>query len=148
MRLCLSAIVCLVLAGSLAAQNRAGAPAAVPDTPSNRLAAAKRYLKAVPPEELVAGTIEQVASQLPPDRQAPFKAALRKVIKAERIEEITLQAVTKHFTVKEINALAAFYSSPEGRSISRKFGAYMADVMPAIQLELEEAMEVIEKEAH
>jgi hypothetical protein len=146
MRLCL--VLCLVFAGPLAAQNRAGAPAAVPDTPSNRLAAAKRYLKAVPAEELVAGTIEQVASQLPQDRQEPFKAALRKVIKVERIEEITLQAVAKHFTVKEINALAAFYSSPEGRSISRKFGAYMADVMPAIQQELEEAIEEIHKEVH
>lgn len=141
-------LLSFLLAVPLAAQTRGGVPAAVPDTPSNRLAAAKRYMKIVPPEELVAATIEQVASQLPPARQEPFKAALRKVIKVERIEEITLQAVAKHFTVKEINALAAFYSSPEGRSISRKFGAYMADVMPAIQQELEEAMEEIHKELH
>lgn len=146
MRFCL--LFSFLLAVPLAAQNRSGVPAAVPDTPSNRLAAAKRYMKIVPPEELVAATIEQVASQLPPDRQEPFKAALRKVIKVERIEEITLQAVAKHFTVKEINALAAFYSSPEGRSISRKFGAYMADVMPVIQQELQEAMEEIHKEVH
>ncbi|MGQ9635029.1 MAG: DUF2059 domain-containing protein [Bryobacteraceae bacterium] len=146
MRLCL--LLSFLLAAPLVAQTRGGVPAAVPDTPSNRLAAAKRYMKIVPPEELVAATIEQVASQLPPDRQEPFKAALRKVIKVERIEEITLQAVAKYFTVKEINALAAFYSSPEGRSISRKFGAYMADVMPAIQQELEEAMEEIHKELH
>ena len=42
--------------------------------------------------------------------------------------------------VKEINALAAFYASPEGRSITKKFGAYIADVMPAIQEEMAQAM--------
>lgn len=130
-----------------AAQTRP-APASVPDTPANRRAAAQRYLKAVPAEDLVAGTIDQVAAQLPEERREPFKKALRKVINVAHIENITLETVVKHFTVKEINALTAFYSSPEGRSISRKFGAYLADVMPAIQQELEEALEEIEKEVH
>ena len=39
-------------------------------------------------------------------------------------------------TALALVALAAFYGSPEGRSITKKFGAYMADVMPAIQEEL------------
>ena len=117
-----------------------------PDTPANRMAAARRYLKAVPPAELVGDTVERVASELPADRREEFKQALAKVVKAERIEKVTLDALVKHFTVKEIDALAAFYGSPEGRSISKKFGAYLADVMPAIQEELSGAMEEIHKE--
>jgi Uncharacterized protein conserved in bacteria (DUF2059). len=118
----------------------------VADTPANRLAAAKRYLQAVPPAEMVADTVDRVAAQLPEERREEFKKALSKVVSSERIEALTLQAVTKHFTVKEINALAAFYGSPEGRSITKKFGDYMADVMPAIQEELSGAMEEIHKE--
>jgi hypothetical protein len=118
----------------------------VADTPANRLAAAKRYLQAVPPAEMVADTVDRVAAQLPEERREEFKKALSKVVSSERIEALTLQAVTKHFTVKEINALAAFYGSPEGRSITKKFGDYMADVMPAIQQELAAAMEEIHKE--
>jgi len=100
----------------------------------------------VPPAEMVADTVDRVAAQLPEERRKEFKKALSKVVSSERIEALTLQAVTKHFTVKEINALAAFYGSPEGRSITKKFGDYMADVMPAIQEELSGAMEEIHKE--
>jgi hypothetical protein len=118
----------------------------VADTPANRLAAAKRYLKAVPPAEMVGDTLDRVAAQVPEDRREEFKKTLSKVVSSERIEALTLQAVTKHFTVKEINALAAFYGSPEGRSITKKFGEYMADVMPAIQEELAAAIDEIHKE--
>lgn len=138
-------LLLLLAAGLVSAQSR-GPARPLPDTKENRTAAAKRYLKAVPPDEMLAHTIDLVAAQLPPERQEEFKAALRKVLKSERLEELTLNAVVKHFTVQEINALSAFYSSREGRSITRKFGAYMSDVMPALQDELEQAMEEIHKE--
>ena len=118
----------------------------VPDTPANRLAAAKRYLKAVPPASMVADSVNRVVDQVPAERREVFKQALSKVISSDHIEKITLDAVIKHFTVKEINALTAFYASPEGRSITKKFGAYIADVMPAIQDELAMAVEEINKE--
>jgi uncharacterized protein len=132
-------VVCCAGGASIFAQ-------VVLDTPANRLAAAKRYLQAVPPASMVADSVDRVVSQVPPDRRDKFKQALSKVISSDRIEKITLDAVIKHFTVKEINALAAFYASPEGRSITKKFGAYIADVMPAIQEELAMAVEEINKE--
>lgn len=139
----------LVLFAACSANAQAqGSAKPLADTKENRIAAAKRYLKAVPPDEMLANTVELVAAQLPADRREEFKSALRKVLKSEHIEEITLNAVVRHFTVREINALSAFYSSPEGRSITRKFGAYMSDVMPALQEELEEAVKVIEQEVH
>ncbi len=120
----------------------------LPDTPANRAVAAQRYLKAVPPTELVADTLDRVAAQVPEDRREEFKKALAKVVKSERIEKLTREALVKHFTVREINALTAFYGSPEGRSITKKFGAYLADVMPAMQEELSSAIEEIHKEVH
>ena len=121
-------------------------PQSALDTPANRLAAAKRYLKAVPPMELVGESLNQLAGQIPEERREEVKKTLTEVITSERIEKITLEAITKHFTVKEINALAAFYGSPEGRSISKKFTAYMADVMPAIQQELAKAVDKVHEE--
>jgi uncharacterized protein len=115
----------------------------LPDTPANRLAAAQRYLKAVPPADMVGSTIDQVAQQVPEERREDFKRALAKVVSSERIEKITLDAVVKHFTVREIDALTAFYGSPEGKSITKKFGAYIADVMPALQEELGKAVDEI-----
>ena len=131
----------ILLAGGMTVAGQTSA-----DTPANRRVAAQRYLKAVPATDLVADTVERVAGQLPEERREEFKKALVKVVKAERLENITLEALVKHFTVKEIDALAAFYGSPEGRSITKKFGAYLADVMPAIQEELAGAIEAIQKE--
>jgi hypothetical protein len=136
-----------ILFVAMAAALLSQAPAqTVPDTPANRLAAAKRYLKAVPPMEMVGETLDRLASQIPEQRREEFKQALTQVVTSERIERITLEAIVKHFTVREINALAAFYGSPEGRSIAKKFTAYMADVMPAIQQELADVIDKIHKD--
>lgn len=134
--------IALVLAFSCAALwGQAAAPSrGVTDTPANRLAAAQRYLKAVPPMEMVKETVDQLAARIPEDRREEFREVLGKVVHSDHIEKVTLDAIVKHFTVREINALTAFYGSPEGRSISKKFNAYMAEVMPAIQQELTEAM--------
>jgi hypothetical protein len=50
-----------------------------------------------------------------------------------------LASMAKHFTVDELNALADFYGSREGRSAMKKFGAYMADIMPVIEQEMTKA---------
>jgi hypothetical protein len=36
----------------------------------------------------------------------------------------------------ELKALADFYGSPVGKSAMKKFGTYMADVMPDIEAEM------------
>jgi len=49
------------------------------------------------------------------------------------------ESMVKNFTADELKALADFYGSPVGKSAMKKFGAYMADVMPSIQAEVEKA---------
>ncbi|MCC7173599.1 MAG: DUF2059 domain-containing protein [Bryobacterales bacterium] len=140
-------LICLCsLAAALLGQTKPAT--AVADTPANRLAAARRYLKAVPPLEMVQDSVDRLTAQLPEDQRAEFREALARVLQSERIEKITLDAIVKHFTVREINALAAFYGSSEGRSISKKFSAYMADVMPAVQQELSKVLGGLHDEKH
>jgi len=55
--------------------------------------------------------------------------------------------MVRHFTVRELNALADFYGSPEGRSVMNKFGSYMADITPALQQEMLRAIKQYE-DAH
>ena len=43
------------------------------------------------------------------------------------------------FTTDELKALADFYGSPVGKSAMKKFGAYMADIMPVVQAEIMKA---------
>ena len=140
-----STVLALLLACASVIPAATQAPA---DTPANRLAAAQRYLKAVPPMEMVNQTVDQLAAQLPEDRRDEFKKTLAKVLSSDRIEKITLDAIVKHFTVKEINALTAFYGSPEGRSITKKFSSYMADVMPVIQQELTKVVGEVHTDQH
>ena len=56
-------------------------------------------------------------------------------------------AMVKHFTTEELKALADFYGSPVGKSAMQKFGAYMADVMPAIQAEMQKAQAKLNQSA-
>ena len=89
------------------------------DSREGRALAAERYLNAVP-EALREGFVNQ----------------MRMVVRADLLEEATRASLIRHFTVDELNAMAEFYSSPHGASAMRKFGAYMADVMPAVQEEV------------
>ena len=61
---------------------------------------------------------------------------MRIVVRADVLEAATRASLVRHFTVDELNAMAEFYSSPHGARAMRKFGAYMADVMPAVQEEM------------
>ena len=51
----------------------------------------------------------------------------------------------KTFTAEELNALADFYGSKNGYSAMRKFGSYMALVTPALQQEVQRALQQIQK---
>jgi hypothetical protein len=61
---------------------------------------------------------------------------MRIVVRADVLETATRASLVRHFTVDELNAMAEFYSSLHGARAMRKFGAYMAGVMPAVQEEM------------
>lgn len=109
---------------------------ALEDTKANREQEAARYLKATPPKEIFEDMAEQMAKNLPPDQRDDFKGLLVKHLDIEALTKEMKVAMIKNFTADELRALADFYGSAVGKSAMKKFGAYMADVMPTIQAEV------------
>jgi hypothetical protein len=109
---------------------------AATDTPETRRQEAERYLQAVPPKALFGDMAEKMATSLPEDQRASFKQMMTKELDIVALTKAMTDAMVKHFTTDELKALADFYGSPVGKSAMQKFGAYMAEVMPAIQSEV------------
>jgi len=118
----------------------------VPDTYGNRLAAAERYLQVVSMKDMMKDMVTATAKNLPQKAVGPYIALMTKQIRVEALERAALAAMAKNFTVGELNALADFYGSKEGRSAVKKFGTYMADVLPVLEQEMERAGKEIQPE--
>jgi hypothetical protein len=119
----------------------------LPDNPENRNAAAKRYLQAMPPKDMLQSLATRVAPNLPEKDRKTFVEVMQSPDLEKAADRITLEGLVKNFTVGELDAMTAFYGSPEGKSASKKFGPYMMAVMPQIQHEVKKAMDAKQKEA-
>ena len=117
------------------------------DTPETRRREAERYLKAIPPKALFEDMADKMAANLPPDQRDKFKEMMIGDLDVAAISKAMTDAMVKHFTTEELKALADFYGSPVGKSAMQKFGAYMADVMPAIQAEMLKAQAKLNQSA-
>lgn len=116
----------------------------VPDTLENRRIAAERYLVAMPPAELIADAIRELAALRPEGQREEFVRRMRELVRSDRLRQIMTETMIKRFTAEELGALADFYSSPVGRSIARKFGAYSADIQPYIRAEFARVFKELE----
>ena len=129
----------LALSGAVIAVFLVTAPSAysqgVPDTLENRRIAVERYLAAMPPDELIADGIRELTALRPEGQRDEAARLMRELIRPDRIRRIVTEAMIKRFTAQELNALADFYGSEAGRSVARKFGAYIADIQPKILAE-------------
>ncbi len=110
------------------------------DTSANRLIAANRYLKVVPMEQMVSETVIELSKQLPAERRQEFIRQMNATIQPGHLENVARKALITHFTTEELTALADFYGSKHGARIMKKFGPYMADVLPSIQAEVQRSL--------
>jgi hypothetical protein len=108
----------------------------VADTLENRKAAASRYLEAVPPQELLRNITGSMLRRLPEQQRKQFQEALDDKELLKSINRISEEALVKHFTPDELNAMAAFFGSPAGKSARAKFSPYMTEIMPKINGEV------------
>jgi hypothetical protein len=111
------------------------------DTIAAREAAAERYLKAVPMSKMLDDTFAEISKQVPVEQRAQFSADMKKMVRVEFLEKLSRDAMVKTFTTDELNALADFYGSKHGSSAMLKFGAYMGQVMPGIQAEVQRGVQ-------
>ena len=106
------------------------------DTPETRRHEAERYLQANPPKAMFGDMADKMAANLPPDQREQFKRVMATQLDVAALTKAMTDAMVKNFTTEELKALADFYGSPVGKSAMQKFGAYMADIMPAMQAEI------------
>jgi len=116
------------------------------DSPALREAAAQRYLKAVPVQKMIDDMLIGVMKSVPAEKQTGFDAFIRKTLRPDFIERVSIQAMVKTFTALEINAMTSFYDSPEGRSVQAKMGTYLAEIMPLLQQEMMRALKEMNAE--
>ena len=136
-------VIGLLLMASACADT--GQVKSLPDNPENRTVAAERYLKAMPPKDMLQGLASRVAPNLPEKDRAAFVEVMKSPDLEKAASRITMEGLVKNFTVGELTAMTAFYGSPEGQSASKKFGPYMMGIMPQIQQEVKKAMEEKQK---
>ena len=108
---------------------------AIDDTPENRAKEADRYMAVAHVEQMFQDIADQMAMNLPMEQREELKDLLTKHLDIAALEKAMKEAMVKHFTAGELKALADFYGSPDGKSATKKFPMYMAEVMPAVQAE-------------
>ncbi len=123
-----------------------GLACALDDTPENRAAQVERYMRAVPPEDLMQDMATNMANTLPPEHREDFERLMLVYVDNDRIIEAMKESMIKHFTADELAAIAELYESPAGKSAMDKMGVYMADVMPIIMAEMRKAMQALREE--
>jgi hypothetical protein len=111
------------------------------DSAETRHLAAERYLQVADLGKLLGDVTDQMARTIPEDKRDQFKVLMKKHVRVDVLRDAMMASMVKNFTTRELNALANFYGSPEGRSAMAKIGSYMADLMPAIQAEMRHAVE-------
>lgn len=109
------------------------------DTNARKAAAADRYLAAVPVSKMLNEMYDEISQQVPPEKRGELVSTLRKKVRIDRIELVARENLVKVFSADELNALADFYQSKNGSSAMRKFGGYMAEIMPSVMQEIERA---------
>ncbi len=110
----------------------------------SKLGVIEKYLQIVPIHELMDDMALKVSRTLPKEKRRMFVELMTKKIDMKLIETAMINSMCKHYTFKEIEALNNFYSQPEGRSVMKKMGDYMADLMPVIQSEIMRAAKEME----
>jgi hypothetical protein len=118
-----------------------------PDTPETRKLAAEKYIQVTDFAALWDSGLRAGVQGLPEDRREEVIAMAKKHIRIDALQSYMLAAMVKTFTTQELEALAAFYGSSEGKSAMAKFGTYMSDLLPAVQAEMVRAVTEMQAEA-
>jgi hypothetical protein len=136
-------LVMMVSACSDAGQGQSAK--ALPDNPENRTTLANRYLEVMPTKTMLRGIANREVHRFPEKDRKPFMEIMASPDMEKETNRLMLDGLVKTFTVGELNAMVTFYASPEGQSALKKFGPFMAAVMPQIQEEVKKGLAETQK---
>ena len=110
------------------------------DDYEERLNLSRKMHEIWPVRPKVETALDIFAEQIEPQERAAFKAAMRKAIKFKALEEASVDAMADIFSIKELEAMIAFYGSKEGRSVSHKTGDYEKALEPVLVEMIDKAL--------
>lgn len=105
-----------------------------------RVELAKQMHEIWPIRTRVESAINAVSQNFPPAKQAQMKAAIRKSIQFDQVEEESIRAMAATFSEPELKAMVEFYGSETGRAVSAKTQDYELAMRPVIVKMLDKAM--------
>lgn len=105
-----------------------------------RLQLAQKMHEIWPVRTRIESAISHVAVNFPEEKQAEAKAAMRKSIQFDQVEEESIKAMARVFTEDELKAMIAFYGSETGRSVSAKTVDYEMALRPIMTKMMDKAM--------
>jgi hypothetical protein len=139
-------VIFLVIMVSACSDAKLGQSAkSLPDTPENRTTLANRYLEAMPIKIMLRGIARREVHRFPEKDQKPFMEIMESPEIEKETHRLMLDGLVKTFTVGELNAMVTFYASPEGQSALKKFGPFIAAVMPQIQEKVQKGLAETQK---
>lgn len=137
-RICLFLLALML---SVPAYAQEGTPVAAEEAISaERLKLAEQMHEIWPIRTRVESAIEKVSENFPEERRAEVKAAMRKSIQFDELEEESIKAMAGIFTEEELKAMIEFYGSDVGRSISEKTSDYELALRPIMTKMMDKAM--------
>lgn len=110
------------------------------ETIAKKVETAKKMHQLRPTKVQVDTALEKAAQGLPEADRAPFLTAMKGVINYNAIEKISVDAMVETFTLQELNAMYAYYSTPEAKSIGEKMPIWGQKVQPEIVRMIDSAL--------
>jgi hypothetical protein len=139
-------VIFLVMMASACSDAKQGQSAkSLPDNPENRTALANRYLEAMPTKTMLLGIANREVNRFPEKDRKPFMEIMQSPEMVKEANRLMIDGLVKNFTAGELNAMVIFYASPEGQSALKKFGPFIAEVMPQIQEKVKKGLAETQK---
>lgn len=105
-----------------------------------RLKLSQKMHEIWPMRQKIENALDLVSERIPEKDRLSFKAAMRKSIKFDALEETSIDAMADIFTEKELKKMIDFYGSKEGRSVSYKTSDYEKALQPMMIKMLDKAL--------
>ena len=95
-----------------------------------------------PPSTLINNSIEAVARQRAPEgpEREAFIDRMKLAVDYDKMESLSTALMQEMFTLEELKAMVAYYTSPVGISAQEKIGEYRKKMAPELQKMLDKAL--------
>ncbi|MCB1531562.1 MAG: DUF2059 domain-containing protein [Alphaproteobacteria bacterium] len=126
--------ICLVFAAPSFAQDESG------EVLARKVDLARQIQALRPAKDQIDSAIERYTAHLPANQREVYQTSLKNVFNYDALEKASIDAYAQVYTEAELQAMLAYYSTPEAQSAVSKTDAYAALVYPEIIRMLDRAM--------